>query len=316
MNVKEVEGIGPAAVKKLKEANINTAEELAVHSVSSLQEATGVSKDLANKQIQNALKLLRENNTIGAEFITGSEDLVKRNAIKRIRTGSVKLDEFLYGGVETGAITELFGAFGSGKSQLCMQLAVNAQKILEGNVIFIDTESTFRPERVVDMSQAQNLDPAVVLDNIKKCKVYNSGHLEQIIENMGFFVKEYNAKLVIVDSIIALHRGEYQGRGQLADRQQKILAILNRLLRIAEINNVAVVMTNQITTSPDTFFGDPNKPTGGNIIGHASTYRLYIKKAGKIRKARMIDSPYHEEGECPFKIVKAGITDVTAADMS
>lgn len=316
MNVKEVEGIGPAAVKKLKEANINTAEELAVHSVSSLQEATGVSKDLANKQIQNALKLLRENNTIGAEFITGSEDLVKRNAIKRIRTGSQKLDEFLYGGVETGAITELFGAFGSGKSQLCMQLAVNAQKILEGNVIFIDTESTFRPERVVDMSQAQNLDPAVVLDNIKKCKVYNSGHLEQIIENMGFFVKEYNAKLVIVDSIIALHRGEYQGRGQLADRQQKILAILNRLLRIAEINNIAVVMTNQITTSPDTFFGDPNKPTGGNIIGHASTYRLYIKKAGKIRKARMIDSPYHEEGECPFKIVKAGITDVTSADMS
>ena len=316
MNVKEVEGIGPAAVKKLKEANINTAEELAVHSVSSLQEATGVSKDLANKQIQNALKLLRENNTIGAEFITGNQDLEKRNAIKRIRTGSQKLDEFLYGGVETGAITELFGAFGSGKSQLCMQLAVNAQVILKGNVIFIDTESTFRPERVVDMSQGQNLDPAEVLNGIKKCKVYNSGHLEQIIENLGFFVKEYNAKLVIVDSIIALHRGEYQGRGTLADRQQKIGAILNRLLRIAEINNIAVVMTNQITTSPDTFFGDPNKPTGGNIIGHAATYRLYIKKAGRIRKAKMIDSPYHEEGECPFKIVKAGITDVSAADMS
>lgn len=319
LSVKEVEGIGPAAVKKLKDADIITVADLATQSIETLTENVGISKDLANKYLQNAHILLREKGLIAAEFIDGNEDLEKRQGLFKIPTGSSKLNEFLYGGIESGAITELFGAYGSGKSQLCHQLAVNVQVNPDsgnrGNCIFIDTESTFRPERIEDICAAKNMDSKEILGNIHKAKVYNSGHLEHIIENLGTFIEKYNAKLVVIDSIIALHRADYTGRGTLADRQQKINAILHRLLRLAEIYKVAVVMTNQITTSPDTFFGDPNKPTGGNIIGHASTYRLYIKKAGKIRKARMIDSPYHEEGECPFQIYKSGIGDVQSSDM-
>ena len=316
LNIKDVKGIGPAAIKKLKDADILTVQDLATQSVDSLSGATGFSKDLADQHIQNAHELLRENDIISHEFITGNEDMKKRKELEKIRTGSSKLDEFLKGGIETGAITELFGAFGSGKSQLCHQMSVNAQVQLKGNVIFVDTESTFRPERIEEMAIGQGLDPVEILEGIKKCKVYNSGGLEYIIKNMGRFVEEYNAKLVVVDSIIALHRADYSGRGTLADRQQRINTILHRLLRISEIYKIAVIMTNQITTSPDTFFGDPNKPTGGNIIGHAATYRLYIVKAGKIRKAKMIDSPYHEVGECPFKITKEGITDVDSKDMA
>ncbi len=318
MNIKDVEGIGPAALKKLKDADILTVKDLATQSIESLSESTGISKELANKQIQNAHKLLRENDMIGKEFIDGNESLKKREAVVRIKTGSEALDKFLYGGIETQAITELYGEFGSGKSQICHVLAMKCSQTLEngglgGNkrCIYIDTEGTFRPERIKQMAVANNLDPEYVLRNIKICKVYNSGHLEYIINNLGNYIEEYNAGMVIVDSIIALHRADYLGRGTLADRQQRIQAILHRLLRIAEIYEIAVIMTNQVITAPDTFFGDPTKPTGGNIIGHNSTYRIYLRKSGKNRLVKMIDSPYHDNLDVKIQITAKGIEDAT-----
>lgn len=316
MNIKDVEGIGPAAVKKLESADILTVQDLATQSIESLAESAGISKDLANKYIQNAHKLLRENDLIGTEFIDGNESLKKREAVLRVKTGSDKLDAFLYGGIETQAITEFYGEFGSGKSQLCHALAVQCSKTLEagglgGNstCIYIDTEGTFRPERIKQMALAQGLDPEYVLRNIKVCKVYNSGHLEYIVDNLGKYIDDFHAKMVVVDSIIALHRADYTGRGTLADRQQRINAILHRLLRVAEIYEIAVILTNQVTTSPDTFFGDPTKATGGNIIGHAATYRIYLRKSGKNRLVKMIDSPYHDNLDVKIQITAKGIED-------
>jgi len=147
------------------------------------------------------------------------------------------------------------------------------------------------------------------LQNVAVCKVYNSAHLELIVKNLGKYIDDYKAKLVIVDSIISLHRAEFSGRGTLADRQQRLNSIMHKLLRISEIYNVAIIVTNQVQSAPDTFFGDPTKPTGGNVIGHASTYRVYLRKSGENRVAKMIDSPYHPYSEVRFTINEKGTDD-------
>jgi DNA repair protein RadA len=177
---------------------------------------------------------------------------------------------------------------------------------LNSGVIYIDTEGTFRPERLEQISSTRSIDPVRALQNVAVCKVYNSAHLELIVKNLGKYIDDYKAKLVVVDSIISLHRAEFSGRGTLADRQQRLNSIMHKLLRISEIYNVAIIVTNQVQSAPDTFFGDPTKPTGGNVIGHASTYRVYLRKSGENRVAKMIDSPYHPYSEVRFTINEKG----------
>src|SRR6185503_19745385 len=225
------------------------------------------------------------------------------------------LDELLLGGIETQAITEFYGEFGSGKSQICHTLCVTAQQPVEeaglgGGVILIDTEGTFRPERIDQIARARGLDSEEILKNVHIAKAYNSSHLELLVKDLGKFIEQFKAKLVIVDSIISLHRAEFAGRGTLADRQQKLNALLHRLVRIAEIYSIAIVITNQVQSTPDTFFGDPTKPAGGNVVGHASTYRVYLRKAGTDRIAKMIDSPYHPYGDTRFTVNEKGVDDI------
>jgi DNA repair protein RadA len=181
---------------------------------------------------------------------------------------------------------------------------------LNSGVIYIDTEGTFRPERLEQISTSRSIDPVHALQNVAVCKVYNSAHLELIVKNLGKYIDDYKAKLVIVDSIISLHRAEFSGRGTLADRQQRLNSIMHKLLRISEIYNVAIIVTNQVQSTPDTFFGDPTKPAGGNVIGHASTYRVYLRKSGENRVAKMIDSPYHPYSEVRFTINEKGTDDL------
>ncbi|HXG06323.1 MAG TPA: DNA repair and recombination protein RadA, partial [Nitrososphaera sp.] len=230
-------------------------------------------------------------------------------------TGSRALDNLLLGGVETQAITEFYGEFGSGKSQICHTLCVTAQQPPEegglgGGVILIDTEGTFRPERVDQIARARGFDPSEILKKIAICKAYNSSHLELIVKSMGKYIDDFKAKMIIIDSIISLHRAEFSGRGTLADRQQRLNSIMHKLVRIAEIYNVAVVVTNQVQSTPDTFFGDPTKPAGGNVIGHASTYRIYLRRAGNDRIARIIDSPYHPYSDVRFTVNEKGVDDL------
>jgi len=221
----------------------------------------------------------------------------------------------LGGGVETQAITEVYGEFGSGKTQFCHTLCVTVQRSkeeggLEGKVLYIDTEGTFRPERVVTIAKAFNMDPAKILDNIIVARAYNSAHQILILEEAGKLIQEENIKLIISDSTTGLFRLEYLGRGTLATRQQKIGRYIRLLARIAETYNCAALATNQVSSSPDSFFGDPTRPIGGNVLGHASTYRIYFRKGGKNKRvAKIVDSPHHALSEAVFELGERGVQD-------
>lgn len=314
MELHDLDGIGPSTEKKLKDIGIQSVLDLAVALPDELAEKIGGSKENASAMIFVAQSALMESGLIDKDFVPATQSLEKRKTMMRCTTGSKNLDNLLKGGVETQAITEFWGEFGSGKSQLCHTFCVAAQLPPDkggfgGGIIFIDTESTFRPERIQQIAEARDLDANEILENVIICKVYNSSHLELAVRSLGKYIEQYNAKLVIVDSIISLHRAEFAGRGMLAERQQKLNGLIHRLLRMAEIYNIAVVVTNQVQSQPDTFFGDPTRPTGGHIIGHACTYRIYLKKAGQERSATIIDSPYHPYSETRFMITEKGVED-------
>src|ERR687887_253794 len=321
LEIQDIEGIGPTTARKLKEAGIVSVMDLAVASADELAVDINSSKETAATFIMAAQRLLRESNILEKEFVTAESALEKRKALMRCSTGSRALDELLLGGIETQAVTEFYGEFGSGKSQICHTLCVMARQPiklggLDGGTIYIDTEGTFRPERVQDIARARGYDSIDVLKNIAVCKVYNSSHLELIVKNLGKYVDDFKAKLVIIDSIISLHRAEFAGRGTLADRQQRLNTMLHKVIRLAEIYNIAIVITNQVQSSPDTFFGDPTKAAGGNVLGHASTYRIYLRKSGENRIAKMIDSPYHPYSDARFTVNERGTDDIEGDESS
>ncbi len=181
---------------------------------------------------------------------------------------------------------------------------------LNGKALYIDTESTFRPERIVSIAEARDIDPARSLANIIVAKAYNSAHQELIVDEAGPVIEETGARVVILDSAVAHYRAEFLGRATLSERQQRINKLMHILVRLAETYAAAVVVTNQIQSSPDSVFGEPLKPVGGNVIAHTSTYRLFLKRSGKNRIARMVDSPYHAEREILFTLSDKGVTDL------
>ena len=315
LEIQDIEGIGPTTARKLKEAGIVSVMDLAVTSADELAVEINASKESAAAFIIAAQKLLRDSNVLEKEFITADAALEKRRSMLRCSTGSGALDDLLLGGIETQAVTEFYGEFGSGKSQICHTLCATARQPVESggldaNTIYIDTEGTFRPERVQEIARSRGYDSTQILKSIAVCKVYNSSHLELIIKNLGKYVDDFKAKLVVIDSVISLHRAEFAGRGTLADRQQRLNSMLHKIIRLSEIYNIAVVITNQVQSSPDTFFGDPTKAAGGNVLGHASTYRIYLRKSGENRIAKMIDSPYHPYSDVRFTVNERGSDDI------
>jgi len=308
--LEDIDGVGPATVEKLRAAGITTVESLAVTPTRTLVEIADLTEEKASVITQNARALLN------IKFTTAKEVLSKRSNIGLITTGSKALDALLGKGFETQAITELIGEFGSGKTQLCHQTCVTVQLPVErgglaGRALFIDTEGTFRPERVVAVAKNFGLNPDEVLGNIIYARAYNSDHQLLLAEEAQNIIPQNNVRLVIVDSVITHFRSEYPGREALAPRQQKLNKHLHQLLRMSDIYNMAVLVTNQIQSTPDTFFGNPNKPAGGNILAHGSTYRIWLRKSKESRRiARIIDSPMHAETECLFAITTNGVIDV------
>lgn len=312
-----IKGIGPKITQKLIDGGIDSVLGLAVALPKEIEEILGGKEESASKLIMSARQQLESQGLLGKEFVLASEVLQKRKNMKRITTGSNKLDDLLLGGIETQSITEFFGDFGSGKTQICHTLCVTCQLPLgqgglEGVTIYVDTEGTFRPERLVQIAESKGLDADEILKNVVLCKVYNSSHLELVVRGLSRFIEKYNAKLLIVDSIISLHRAEFIGRGTLANRQQRLNRLVHRLLRLAEIFNIAVVVTNQVQSKPDTFFGDPTRPAGGNVIAHACTYRIYLKKSGPQRIATIVDSPCHPYSDTRFQVTENGVEDISS----
>ncbi|UCH69983.1 MAG: DNA repair and recombination protein RadA [Candidatus Bathyarchaeota archaeon] len=309
-DLETLDGVGPAMAGKLRSAGLTTIEAIAVTPPREITEKTGIGFNTVINIVAAARK------SACVDFITAEELWIKRQNMLKCSTSSKSLDELLGGGIETQAMTEFIGEYGVGKTQICLMLSVIAQLPqdkggLEGNVVYIDTEGTFMPERIFEIASAHGLDPHETLKNIFLARAYNSSHQSLLIDHLFKFCPENNVKLVVVDSMIGHFRGEYVGRENLSERQQKLNSLLHKLLRLTEAFNLPVVVTNQVQANPAQFFGDPNKPAGGHVMAHACTHRVYLRKGSKgTRLAKVIDSPYLPENSTRFKITEKGIEDV------
>lgn len=319
--LEDLPGVGPATAEKLKDAGFNTIEAVAVASPAELANTAEIGESTAAKIINAA----RQAADIGG-FETGDMVLERRKLVGKLSTGCVEFDEMMGGGIESQSITEMYGEFGSGKTQVAHQLAVNVQLPREkggsnGSVIMIDTENTFRPERIKQMVQGLSerhgveYDHDEFLKNIHVARAYNSNHQILLVDSAMELANELKdtdkpVRLMIVDSLTAHFRAEYVGRGTLADRQQKLNKHLHGLQRFGDLYNSAVVVTNQVMSKPDAFFGDPTKPIGGHILGHTATFRLYLRKSkGDKRIIRLVDSPNLPDGEAIVSVTTDGLVD-------
>ncbi|WP_276273172.1 DNA repair and recombination protein RadA [Haloarcula litorea] len=340
-DLEDLPGVGPATAEKLKDNGFDSYQGIAVASPGELSNTA----DIGESSAADIINAAREAADIGG-FETGSTVLERREQIGKLSWSVDEVDDLLGGGVETQSITEVYGEFGAGKSQVTHQLAVNVQLPaehggLEGGAIFIDSEDTFRPERieqmvkgheddvledtlvlhgVADEDEADPTDEAqlddlveAVLDNIHVAKAFNSNHQILLAEKAQEIASEtqddeFPVRLLAVDSLTAHFRAEYVGRGELAERQQKLNKHLHDLMRVGDLNNTAVVVTNQVASNPDSFFGDPTQPIGGNILGHTSTFRIYLRKSkGDKRIVKLVDAPNLPDGEAVMRVEEGGL---------
>ncbi|MHA2429874.1 MAG: DNA repair and recombination protein RadA [Promethearchaeota archaeon] len=306
----DLPGVGDATLKKLKEAGIISIRTLAVYPLSKLVEEAGIGEKTAQKIIKSAQDI--------EQMGFKSADIIweKRKILKKLTTGSQNLDDLLGGGVEPGSVTELYGEYRTGKTQIAHQLCVNVQLGyeeggLEGGALYIDSEGTFRPERIIQMASSRDLDYNKILRNITYGRAYNSDHQVLLVKESAKIIEEKNIKLIIVDSIIGHFRSEYIGRGTLANRQQILNTHIHDLLRLTEtFDELAILFTNQVSSKPDVFYGDPLRATGGNIIAHGATIRIRLRKGkGEQRVAKVVDAPHLPEEDAVFSITEDGIQD-------
>lgn len=329
-------GVGPATADKLLENGYDDFQSIAVASPSELSNKA----DIGESTAADVVKAARKEADIG-DFESGVDVLERRKDIGRISWRVEEIDELLGGGTETQSMTEVYGEFGSGKSQISHQLAVNVQLPPEVGglgraAIFIDSEDTFRPNRIAQMVEGLTEEERValindrdldidgapdseealetltesVLGHIKVAKAFNSNHQILLGEKALELAKEDDTDygMLIIDSLTAHFRAEYVGRGELAGRQQKLNKHLHDLGRFADLQNASLFVTNQVASNPDSYFGDPTKPIGGNILGHKSTVRLYLKKSkGTKRIVKLIDAPDLPDGEAVLRVEEDGI---------
>jgi DNA repair protein RadA len=294
LEIEDLPGVGPSTADKLREAGYLSVESIATASPAELSEISEISESTAKKIIKAA----REAADIGG-FKTGKDIFEQRKDIRKLSFRVPELDALMGGGLETQAITEMYGEFGSGKSQIVHQMAVNVQ--------------LSEDQGGLNGSAIDNADPQEFLNNIHIARAHTSDHQMLLIDNSRDLAAELKdserpVKLFIIDSLTAHFRAEYAGRGTLAARQQKLNRHMHELFKLIDEHNAVALVTNQVMSNPAVFFGDPTKPIGGNIVGHTATFRLYLRKSkGGKRIARLVDSPNLPEGEAPFMVEEAGL---------
>jgi len=304
--LEDLPGVGPATASKLREIGFRTIESVATAAVRELITA-GIGEATASKVIAAARK------SIAITFVRGDELVKLRSKIHRLTTGCASLDRLLGGGVETQSITELYGEFGTGKSQICQQLCVTVQLPVErggldGGALYIDTENTFRPDRITQIAPRFGLDPDEALKGIIFAEAYTSNHQMVLLDNADEVIKENDIRLIIIDSVTGHFRSEYLGREMLAPRQQQLNKHLHKLVRLSRAFNMAAVITNQVMAQPDVFFAKMVRPVGGHIMGHTSHSRIFLRKGrNNMRIAKLTVSPFLPEGEAPLRITERGI---------
>uniref|UniRef100_A0A0E0MH83 DNA repair protein RAD51 homolog n=1 Tax=Oryza punctata TaxID=4537 RepID=A0A0E0MH83_ORYPU len=298
----QASGIAALDVKKLKDSGLYTVESVAYTPRKDLLQIKGITSKL-----------------VPLGFTSASQLHAQRLEIIQVTTGSRELDKILDGGIETGSITEIYGEFRSGKTQLCHTLCVTCQLPLdqgggEGKALYIDAEGTFRPQRLLQIADRFGLNGADVLENVAYARAYNTDHQSRLLLEAASMMIETRFALMIVDSATALYRTDFSGRGELSARQMHMAKFLRSLQKLADEFGVAVVITNQVVAQVDgsaMFAGPQIKPIGGNIMAHASTTRLALRKGrGEERICKVISSPCLAEAEARFQIASEGVADV------
>jgi DNA repair protein RadA len=309
IELQDIPGIGKKISEKLTEVGFTDPMAIAVSSPSELAGIAETGEATARKII-NAVRQM-----LDVGFESADKIMERKQAAAKITTGSENLNKILGGGVETQALTEAYGQFASGKSQLAFQLAVNVQLPKEKgglgkNCLFIDTENTFSPNRIVNIAESLGIDPKKALKGVYVARAYNSEHQVFLIDKAPEMIEEKNIGLIIVDSLMSHFRADFIGRGELARRQQKLNKHLHALQRLSDAHNLAVYVTNQVMANPAVLFGDPTRPVGGHIVAHQATYRMYLRK-GKAgtRIAKLTDAANLPEAEAVFKITENGLAD-------
>lgn len=307
-DIEDLPGIGATTADRLREAGYRTLMSIAVATPSEISEIEGLSEPTARKAITVARCAL------DMDFETADVLLEKRKNVRKISTGSSNLNALVGGGFETGAIVECFGQYASGKTQIAHALAIsNYKEDPESYTVFIDTENTFRPERIVEIAKGAGLNPEDVLKHTKVARAFNSDHQMLLAEKVSELIDKNGLKVgvVIVDSLTGHFRAEFIGRGTLAERQQKLNRHMHTLQRLASTHNLCVYVTNQVMVRPDVFFGDPTEAIGGHIVAHASTFRIYLRRGKKgSRVAKLVDSPNLPEAEASFVVTGEGLKDI------
>ncbi|CDK40254.1 DNA repair and recombination protein RadA [Halorubrum sp. AJ67] len=335
--LEDLPGVGPATADKLVDNGFESYQSIAVASPGEMSNTADIGESSASDIINAA----REAADVGG-FETGATVLERRQEIGKLSWQIDEVDDLLGGGMETQSITEVYGEFGAGKSQVTHQMAVNVQLSkenggLEGGCIFVDSEDTFRPERIDDM--VRGLDDEILADEMERreidgtpsdeealedlvdaflaqihvAKAFNSNHQILLAEKAKELAGEHEEtewpiRIVCVDSLTAHFRAEYVGRGELAERQQKLNKHLHDLMRLGDLYNTAILVTNQVASNPDSYFGDPTQAIGGNILGHASTFRIYLRKSkGDKRIVRLVDAPNLADGEAVMRVQNEGL---------
>jgi DNA repair protein RadA len=335
--LEDLPGVGPATADKLMDNGFESYQSIAVASPGEMSNTA----DIGESSAADIINAARDAADVGG-FETGATVLERRQEIGKLSWQVSEVDDLLGGGIETQSITEVYGEFGSGKSQVTHQMAVNVQLSpehggLDGGCIFVDSEDTFRPERIDDMvrgldddilsaemerreiegtpddEEAMEALISAFLDQIHVAKAFNSNHQILLAEKAKELAGEHEEgewpiRIVCVDSLTAHFRAEYVGRGELADRQQKLNKHLHDLMRIGDLYNTAILVTNQVASNPDSYFGDPTQAIGGNILGHASTFRMYLRKSkGNKRIVRLVDAPNLADGEAVMRVQGEGL---------
>lgn len=308
LTLHDLPGVGAATAEKLEAAGFRDLMSIAVATIGELVEVAGVSEAVGRKMINAA----RDSMKMG--FESGLEVMKKRESVLKFSTGSNAFNAIMGGGFETGAITECFGEFGSGKTQVGHILSVNVLKEdPDAVVIYIDTENTFRPERIIQLSEGVGINSQDALSRIMVARAFNSDHQILLAEKAESLITEQGkkVKLVVVDSLTSHFRAEFIGRGTLAERQQKLNRHMHTLSKLAGTHNLCVYVTNQVMAKPDQFFGDPTTAIGGHVVAHASTFRIYLRKGKKgTRVAKLIDAPALPDAECCFEVTETCLRDV------
>jgi len=312
LSVSQLDGVGAVTQKKLDTFGVSNLIDICVRGSKEISEITGVAKTTTDSWVFKAQKLLEENDLIRKSDMDVSELLDYHENLPVLGTKCEDVDNLMGGGVRSEATYEIYGEFGSGKTQFCNTLTCEAIKD-GGNVVWIDCEDTFKPRRIIEMLiTREEITPEEAkekLNNITYLYCPNTEQLLGTVNGLSSTLLEKKPKLVILDGAIGQFREEYLGRGTLAERQMQIARLMTHIKNISFYFRCPVIFTNQVQSDPAMMFGDPIKPIGGNVVAHASTYRIYFKKSGKKRLARMVDSPEHAQADAEYVLTDKGLVD-------